>query len=300
MDIDYNKLKVFLAVVRCESLTKAAKELYRTQSAVSQSLNAFERELGLKLITWEGKRLQLTREGKLVYDAAQSRLNAIDEQLAAIQESGKQVGGCIEIGMLNDASTPMHELLFAKIAQFRMDYPSVTFKIHFNTSSSIERALLDRELDLGFLINFQSPERFRLIQITTEQHLLCATPQFLKSVGKVYNVQDVLSKDLIDIDQHFTCFTPWVRHHDASILQMLEKKSPVISVPDFSLIRKLVLAHQGIAVLPQYLIAEDIKQSRLVQILPTHSALRVWVHCAIESGKQERPCEELFLKILQS
>ena len=210
MDIDYNKLKFFLAVVRCGSLTAAAKELYRTQSAVSQSLNALERQLGMKLITWEGKRLQLTREGQLVYNAAQDRLMALDEQLVAITSAGHEVGGCIEIGMLNDSSTDMHELLFTHIAEFRNQYPTVTFKIHFDTSAKIEQALLARELDLGFLINLQSPYRFQMIEVATEQHLIVTSPQYLERIGPVNNVQDVVSKNLIDIDEHFTCFTPWV------------------------------------------------------------------------------------------
>ena len=49
MDIDYNKLKSFLMVVQCGSVTAAAKSLHRTQSAVSQALRGLERNLGLKL-----------------------------------------------------------------------------------------------------------------------------------------------------------------------------------------------------------------------------------------------------------
>ncbi len=300
MDVDYNKLKVFLAIVRCESLTGAAKELHRTQSAISQTLSALERQLEMKLVTWEGKQLQLTREGKLVYHAAEGRFSAIDEQLEAIKFSGKEVGGCIEIGMLNDASTQMHELIFAKISQFRKMYPSVTFNIHFTTSSRIEQALLNRELDLGFLINFQSQLRFSLLEILTEQHLIVTSPHYLEKIGKVAGVRDVLAHDLIDIDPYFTCFTPWVAHHDSAALALLEKKSPVIMVPDFRLIRKLVLANQGIAVVPKYLIDDDLEQGRIVQLLPEISPLRVWVSCAIERGRQVRPCEELFLKAVQT
>ncbi|MBS0654362.1 MAG: LysR family transcriptional regulator [Verrucomicrobia bacterium] len=298
MDIDYNKLVFFLTVVRSGGLTAAAKKLYRTQSAVSQALNALERQLGFKLITWEGKRLRLTREGTLVYNAAENRLRAIEEEVTAIKSSGQEVGGSIEIGMLNDASTQLHELLFTKIAQFRTNYPAVTFKIHFHTSVGIEQALLDREIDLGFLINFRGQQRFRLIEISTEQHLVVASPQYLTRVGGVASVSDVISKDLIDIDQYFTCFTPWVEYHDAASLPILEKKAAVIAVPDFRAIEQLVLAHQGIAVVPKYLVDKDLARGRLVQVLPKLSALQVWVSCAIERGRQERPCEELFLKTL--
>jgi len=296
MDIDYNKLSYFLTIVRSGGLTAAAKELHRTQSAISQSLTALERELGVKLITWEGKRLQLTREGKLVYNAASDRMAALDEQLESITKAGVEVGGTIEIGMLNDASTDMQEVVFDHIAQFRNQYPTVTFKIHFDTSSNIEQALLARELDLGFLINIQSMHRFDTYPVATEQHIIGASPRYLG----VKSVQDVIAKELIDIDDHFTCFTPWVAHNDPAALQLLEKKSPVLSVPDFRLIRKLVVDHQGIAVLPHYLIREDLKNGSIIQLLPELSALRVWVNCIRERGRQERLCEELFIKKFKS
>lgn len=296
MDIDYNKLKFFLAVVRCKSLTAAAKELHRTQSAVSQAISSFERQLGVKLLTWEGKRLQLTREGKLIYNAAADRIASLDEQFESITKAGLEVGGVIEIGMLNDASTDMQELVFAQIAQFRSDYPAVTFKIRFDTSRNIEEALLQRELDLGFLINIQSHHRFHAIEVATEQHIIVSSPQYVARFPELKTVQDVISKDLIDIDEHFTCFTPWVSHHDADALGILEKKSPVIAVPDFRLIQKLVLDHQGIAVLPRYLISKELERGSIIQLLPELSALRVWVNCIRERGRQDRLCEQLFIE----
>jgi len=298
MDIDYNKLKFFLAVVRHQSVTAAAKKLHRTQSAVSQALALLETQLGVKLLTWEGKRLQLTREGKLIFEACESRLSAIDEQLVAIQTQGQLLGGCIEIGMLNDASTNMHEHIFSCIERFRNAHPAVTFKIHFNTSAKIEQALLDRELDLGFLINFHSAHRFTLLEITTEQHLIVTSPQYIQRVGKLQSVRDVITKDLIDIDEHFTCFTPWVLHHDIPGLSILENKLPVITVADFRLIRELVLAGQGIAVVPKHLIVDDLAKGSIVQALPKLLGLRVWVHCARERGRQARLSEEVFLKML--
>ena len=105
MDVDYNKLKSFLAVVEAGSVTLAAKKLNRTQSAVSQAIRGLEHNLGITLINWEGKRLKLTREGQLIHKAVKARMAAIEEQLHTIIKSGVEVGGCIEVGILQDHST---------------------------------------------------------------------------------------------------------------------------------------------------------------------------------------------------
>lgn len=300
MDIDYNKLKYFLTVVECGGVTAAAKKLHRTQSAVSQAILSLEKQLGLKLIAWQGKRLQLSREGKIVYSAACARIAAIDEQLVSLATFGQEIAGCIEIGMLNDYSTNSHELLFAQIADFRRTYPAVIFQVHIQTSDKIEQALLDQELDMGVLINFHALHRFHLFQITTEQHLIVSTPDYLKRHGVLKNVQDVLQADLIDIDPYFTCFSPWVSFHASELREQLEKKRPVITVPNFFLIRELVLEAQGIAVLPHYLIKEDLLSGAIVQVLPEFLALRVWVNGAILLGRTLRPAEHLFLQKLQN
>lgn len=300
MDVDFNKLKSFLAVVRYAGVTNAASKLHRTQSAVSQAVLQLEEQLGIKLITWEGKRLQLTREGKLVYNAAKRHIEALDEEINAIQTSHQEVGGSLEIGMLNDHSTNVQKLLFAKIAHFRDEHPAVSFNIHFLRSFEIEEALLRRDLDIGFLINFQSPHRFHTVEVATEQHLIVTSPSYIKRTGPLKSIRDVASKELIDIDSHFTCFTPWISYHDEASLALLETKKPAISVPNFLLIRDLVLEGQGIGVLPQYLIEEDLKRKTLVQVLPKLLPLRVWVNGAKERGIKPRLCEELFLESVKS
>lgn len=298
MEVDYNKLKFFLSVVRNKSITHAANELHRTQSAVSQAITALEKQLGFKLITWEGKRMNLTREGKQVYDTADRQISLIEEQLASIQQFRQSVGGVIEIGMLNDHSTSLHEKIFSVIGAFRSQYPAVSFKVRFATSAQIEHGLLERELDIGFLINFQSMYRFQVVEVATEQHLITTTPAYMKKIGHLASVREVIAADLIDIDPTFTCFTPWVRHHDSSAFEELQKKAPVISVPDFIAIKGLVLAGLGISVLPRYLIVNELKERKLIQIMPKIESLKVWVHSAIEQGRQIRLAEQLFLNAI--
>lgn len=295
MNIDYNKLRVFLNVVEYEGVTKAAKKLHRTQSAVSQAILGLEKQLGIKLITWEGKRLQLTRAGKRLYATTHSRIDAIDEELSAIATSQEQVSGCIEIGMLNDDSTRMHELIFAQIAKFRQSYPAVTFEVHFDTSRHLEESLISQDLDIGFFINFQALHRFSTYEITTERHLIVSSPAYLKKMA-IRSVQDVVQADLIDIDPQFTCFTPWVSFHKPTLVAMLEKKRPAVSAANFRLIRQLILDNQGLAVLPSYLIEDDLQKGNIVQVLPELLALQVWVNGATLLGRDLRLCEELFLQ----
>lgn len=299
MDIDYNKCKSFLAVVHAGSVTVAAKSLNRTQSAVSQAIRSLEQNLGLVLIEWEGRRLKLTREGQLVYKAIHAHMAAIEEQLSTIVKAGVEVGGCIEIGVLQDHSTKIQEHLPHVLSAFRKKYPSVTFKVLFATSAEIEHGLLNQALDIGLLINFRERHRFHVFEVATEEHLVVTSSKYLKQVGPLKSLKDILTADLIDIDENFTCLTPWVQKHALSLVQRLDEKKPVIVIPDFMAAKELILLGQGIGVIPRYLIENELASGRIVQLMPKLSPLQVGVDCAILRGRKERLSEHLFIEDLR-
>ncbi len=295
MDIDYNKIKTFVTVVRFSSVTSAAKELNRTQSAVSQSLKALEGELGLRLLDKEGRRLKLTRNGELIYRAAEQRLRAIEEQLTSITQTGGEVGGLIELGILQDHSTKMQDEILHHIASFQNKYPAVKFAIHLGTSREIEEALLNRAIDVGFLINFQQRHRFDVFEVATEEHLVVTSADYAKDKN-LSNIEEIINASLIDIDPHFTCLNAWVKKHKPKLLDQLQQRRPDISIDDFWAIKALVLQNRGIAVLPRYLIEEELEKGTIIPILPKLDPLKVGVDCAVEQGKEMRLVESTFLE----
>lgn len=299
MDIDYNKLKSFLAVVQSGSVTGAARALNRTQSAVSQAIRGLEQNLGLTLIEWEGKRLKLTREGQLIYKAIHARMIAIEEQLENIAKAGIEVGGCIEIGLLQDHSSRIQEHFFHILSAFRKKYPSVTFKINFATSVEIEEGLLTQVLDIGLLINFRERHRFHVFEVATEEHLVVTSSDYLKKIGPLNHLKDIITADLIDIDETFTCLTPWVQKHGPSLVHMLDEKRPIVVIPDFKAAKELILLGQGIGVIPRYLIENDLANGRIVQVMPKLSTLLVKVDCAVLRGRREHLSEHLFIEALR-
>lgn len=70
--------KVFCQVGKCESFSQAARELYMTQSAVSQSIMQLEKELDIRLFNRTPRGVSLTSEGSLLFDYATSALNLLN------------------------------------------------------------------------------------------------------------------------------------------------------------------------------------------------------------------------------
>jgi len=298
MEIDYNKIHVFLEVVRRDGVTSASRALNRTQSAISQALRSLEMQLGVKLIEWEGKRLRLTREGERIYRASDQQMRVIEEQIRAAL-SGEKSSGTIEIGFLQDHSTNFLDTFIEFQKAFRKEYPAITFHLHFLTSAKIEKELMERKLDIGLIINFMYRDRFEVFEVATEEHLVVSSPIYSKEQGPFDEMNQVVEADLIDIDPKYICLTPWVARHNDQLIDQLHQRSPVFVAPNFIAVYKLILAGQGIGVVPRYLVERDLKAGRLIQILPKVKTLRVGLDCARERGRRPRPCEELFIQALR-
>jgi DNA-binding transcriptional LysR family regulator len=99
-----------------------------------------------------------------------------------------------------------------------------------------------------------------------DRHIISASSEYVEEKNPINNLYDVMTADLIDIDKTFTCFSPWIQKHTPKLSQKLIEKQPVVIVPDFLITRKLVLLGLGIAVMPRYLIQQDLKKGKLMQI----------------------------------
>lgn len=300
MDLDYNKLRYFMVVVSSGGITAAAKILHRTQSAISQAIQSLEKQLGVKLVIWEGKKLKLTREGRLVYDAVKDKFPAINKEITSILNTAGDVSGKIEIGVIQDHSTQAIHKLNQAIASFKKSYPNVTFNLQLNTSSQIEKALLNSEIDFGFIINFKECFRFQVSPFCSSEHLLVGSNKYISKHKRIDSLAEVLNADLIDIDSSMTCIRSYIKKYDIKFLDDLRAVDPAIVVPDFLVIKELLLLDQGIAVLPRCLIKKELENGAFVQLFPNLGGLNISVDVCYQKGRDLRVCEQLFWDFLLS
>src|SRR5688572_32877492 len=98
-DLDLNKLSTFFAVVEARGVSRAARELGRTPSAVSQSVSALELSLGCKLFDRVGKELVPTRGGQLLHARLAGARAVLAEALGELADGGARVTGTVRLGL---------------------------------------------------------------------------------------------------------------------------------------------------------------------------------------------------------
>ena len=147
MHLTLRQLKIFEAVARHLSFSRAADELHLTQPAVSMQVRSLEEAAGLPLTEQVGKRVYLTEAGEELARHARviaQQLREAEEALMAIK--GLR-GGRLNIGVVSTAKYFAPRLLTA----FRQQYPEVELRLGVHNRGEIVQQLADNDIDLAIM-----------------------------------------------------------------------------------------------------------------------------------------------------
>ncbi|MCL4371380.1 MAG: LysR substrate-binding domain-containing protein [Chloroflexi bacterium] len=166
------RLRIFLAVARRLSYSRAAEDLFISQPAVSRHVAALEKELGIQLFGQSGNKVLLTEMGRLVHGYAQKLFDVEEELTAALAETANLERGRLRLGA---SSTPGIYLLPPVVAAFQERYPAVEVSLLVANSQEVEARVLAGELDLGFVgASFQPG--LQVLPYARDRLLIVATP----------------------------------------------------------------------------------------------------------------------------
>jgi DNA-binding transcriptional LysR family regulator len=131
MDVNFELYKVFYYVARTLSFSEASKQLFISQSAVSQSIKVLEKKLGQSLFIRSTKRVQLTPEGEILFKHIEPALHLIQKGENQLLESNSLNGGQLRIGA---SDTICRYFLVPYLKQFHKLFPNVPGYFALRTS----------------------------------------------------------------------------------------------------------------------------------------------------------------------
>ena len=123
----FNQINYFLTVAKCLSFTRAATELFVTQSTLSRSIQALETEVGASLLTRDYHSVTLTPAGELFYTEMDPLISNIYAVIRKVQDVSKRDQGVITLGLL-DGMEVESPVLFA-LRNMADRYPQLELKI---------------------------------------------------------------------------------------------------------------------------------------------------------------------------
>ncbi|HEY1315925.1 MAG TPA: LysR substrate-binding domain-containing protein, partial [Gaiella sp.] len=170
--MELRQLRYLDAVARHRSFTRAARELYVAQSALSQQVGRLERELGIGLLRRTTRRVDVTEAGELVLARARRALAEMDgvradvEALEGLVRGTLRLGGVPPVGAIHPAEL---------IADFSRGHPGLVITVREDVAMPLLRELREGGLDLVMaLVDPSSLDGLDGVRLHTEELVLVA------------------------------------------------------------------------------------------------------------------------------
>ncbi len=288
MLINYELLRTLLVAGTAPTFAEAAARRHVTPSAISQQIKALEGQLGVPLFERVGRRARLTPAGARLVAVLRQEFSTIDDAVDSVAEDHAIVRGAVVVG----GPAPFARIwLRPRIATLLHAYPELQIEARFAVPSVLTRQLIEGQCDLAVLVSAVDAPSLETQPIYVEEFEAVASPGYVKKHGAPELARDLASHRFIVFDADLAMHAAWWRARFGA----KEPLPPRVVCRIASLDEMLALAKDGIgiAVLPNYFVADALAAKEVVIVAPASSKRRgaknpiflAWRKASVESAR---------------
>jgi DNA-binding transcriptional LysR family regulator len=178
LTMEIHHLRIFLAVFKNKSFSKASVTLHLAQPTVSEHIRTLEHELNCTLFERLGKKINPTREAEALYNHALEVVEKADSFKSMLGQIKNEVVGELIVGA---STVPGTYLLPALIADFKRKHPGVSFQVRVGDSLTIVRQVSSHDLFLGIVGSKNIEANLNYIPYLEDELIIVAAPSFMKT-----------------------------------------------------------------------------------------------------------------------
>jgi DNA-binding transcriptional LysR family regulator len=259
--MDLFQLETFLAVAREGSFSRAAKRLFRTQPAVSQTIRKLEVELGEPLFDRSSRDGVLTDAGRVLEGYATRLLNTRSEALVALDELRQMLKG--KLALSANEFTCLY--LLPVLDEFRRLYPMIKVAVQRSLASHIADELINHSTELGVLTFRPEDPLLRSIVVYRDDIAFVVPPQHPLAGAEEVTIKQLSTEWFVahNVPSPYRekVTEAFARHHVP--LQM------PVELPTIEAIKKFVVMSNGVALIPGICVENEVARGELVRV-PVH------------------------------
>ncbi len=269
---DLNEIAIFVKVVDAGSFTGAAKSLGLPKSTVSRKITQLEERLGVRLLQRTTRTLSLTDTGSAYYNQCSRIISDVEEANIAVTEMQSKPKGLLRL------TAPMlfgAEVLSDLVSEFLQNNPEIQLEIML-TDQPLD--LIQEGIDVAFRVGQLADSSLIARSLGNVKTITCASPAYIDKHGSPAHPSELHQHTILGWNARNT----W--EYDTPEAISIDLK-PKVQVNDALSMRKMALNGLGIARLPAFLCAEDIKDGRLAPILCDWSYSSTPIHALYPSNR---------------
>ncbi len=289
--VNLNRLAVFVALVRAGSFTAAAEALGMTKAMVSQHISRLEGELGVTLLLRSTRRMTLTEAGTTFHTACVRILAEAESAIEQAERNQEIPSGTLRLTATGDYGTVV---VAPALADFMAVHPQLQVDLVLADHMS---DLIAERFDLAIRMGSLRDSNLRSSRLSSFRQLLVATPEYLSRRGKPRVPADLSSHDWVALTLLSTPLRWTFTAPDGS--RRTVRTRQVAQANNVAAAHALVRSGAGISVLPDYLVADDVREGRLVVLLAQHHLPQCGIY-AVYPGRQPPAKVRAFIDFLHA
>ncbi len=270
-------LRLFVRAAELGSFSKAASEAGVRQSTVSKAVAALEAQWGVALFLRSTRRITLTETGKTAVERARAAIDVVEGLDLELTGRDREPVGLLRV----HASVALARYVLAPIAaEFIKAFPHV--KIDF-LADDRRLDLVEAAVDIAFLLGALEDSPHFTKRVGGYDRILAASPEFLATHRAPAAPEELSTKHCVVFT---TAPTPdsWRLHNGA------KKADVAIAGPvranSGGIVHEAMLRGVGIGFVPAFLILDDLRNGRLVRVLPQWRGAAIDVHAVWPSNRR--------------
>ncbi|EHN71121.1 LysR family transcriptional regulator [Aliivibrio fischeri] len=275
--MDLNNITLLNQVVDSGSFTQAATNLGMTKSTVSRKLAELEEHLGVKLITRSTRKLGLTQEGEIFYQASVKVLDIMQQTELELTANQNLIRGHLNLAMPVEIG---HNVMSDYINSFLKRYPEVSINLEM-TNREVD--IIGDGIDLYVQIGEINDSSLVARTIDFSERIIAASPEYLNNYGYIQTPEDLQAPHhQIKVVNAVKVPNLYFNQVDKAIRVNLPYRLKVNTV---TACKSACLSGLGIASLPEFICREHINNGELVRILPDWDLPRVAISLVFPQNK---------------
>ena len=261
MEQNLSQYRIFYEVAKTGNISKAAKELYISQPAISKAISKLEDSLKVSLFTRSSRGVHLTPEGELLFGYVQTAFQALDlgeQELKRIQEFNI---GHLKIGVSN---TLCKYILLPYLKNFIEQYPHIKITIEGQATAKTISMLEQHMLDVGLVAEPSVRSGLSFIPVMDIQDTFVCTRHYLENLylregsgADLFTCGNIMLLDQKNMTRH---------HVDEHIKEHSIEPKQILEVTTMDLLIEFAKIGLGIACVIRELVQKELESGRLLEI----------------------------------
>lgn len=250
-------LRYFYVVAKERGFTRASEQLRIQQPAISRMVAQLEDAMGFKLFEKVGRGVQLTRQGAEVFESCKKIFGEVE----ALESSLGQISGEVKGPLVVAAAEPVASHFVPEVlASFLGAHPKVYPSVFSGPASMLFGRIEKGEIELGVFFHIPDlPDRLEIFERRKFRFRLVVRKDLRRKKEVLHSF--IGSREVDDVTTR--------RFPTLERLRLVYPAAKItISSNNLTAHRELVLRGLGVAILPEFLVGEDLKSGAIVDVLP--------------------------------